>query len=150
MVVDLGRLNHKSVHLLGADGEVLVVTAATIPGLYNAKRAVETLLAADLDADRIRLVVNHIGGKHEVSRVDMQTMFGVPVYATVPSDESEVHLAFVQKRLPGANSQIRKAVAALARKMTGIPEQRKASALTSLVSFARFRRPAADAAPSSN
>jgi Flp pilus assembly CpaE family ATPase len=148
-VVDLGRINHKSVNLLGADGEVLVVTAATIPALYNAKRAVDTLLAASIDADRIRLVVNHIGGKHEVSRVDLQSMFGVPVYATVPSDESEVHLAFVQKRLPGGHSQIRKAVAALARKITGIPE-RKSSTLTSLVSFARFRRPAADSASSSN
>jgi pilus assembly protein CpaE len=147
-VLDLGRLNHKSVDLLGVDGEVLVVTAATIPALYDAKRAVETLLAAAIDADRIRLVVNHIGGKHEVSRVDLQSIFGVPVYATVPSDESEVHQACVQKRLPGVHSQIRKAIAALARKMTGIPEQRKASALTSLVSFARFRRPAGDAASS--
>lgn len=148
-VVDLGRINHRSVDLLGADGEVLVVTAATIPALYNAKRAVDTLLAASIDADRIRLMVNHIGGKHEVSRVDLQNMFGVPVYATVPSDESEVHLAFVQKRLPGGQSHLRKAIAAVARKMTGIPE-RKGSTLTSLVSFARFRRPAADAASSSN
>jgi pilus assembly protein CpaE len=149
-VIDLGRLNHKSVSLLGAEGDVFVVTAATIPALYNAKRAVETLLAASIDADRIRLVVNHIGGKHEVSREDLQSMFGIPVYATVPSDESEVHQACVQKRLPGAQSHIRKAIVALARKMTGMPEQRKLSALTSLVSFARFRRPAGDAASSSN
>jgi pilus assembly protein CpaE len=148
-VIDLGRLNHKSVSLLGADGEVLVVTAATIPALYNAKRAVETLLAAAIDADRIRLVVNHIGGKHEVSREDVQSMFGVPVYATVPSDPSEVHQACIQKRLPASQSNIRKAVAALARKMTGMPDQRKTSALTSLVSFARFRRPSEDAASSS-
>jgi pilus assembly protein CpaE len=150
MVIDLGRLNHKSVDLLGADGEAFVVTAATIPALYNAKRAVETLLDASIDADRVRLIVNHIGGKHEVSREDLQSMFGIPVYATVPSDESEVHQACVQKRLPGAQSHIRKAVAALARKMTGIPEQRKTSTLTSLVSFARFRRPAGEAASSSN
>ena len=92
-------------------GEVLVVTAATIPARYNAKRAVDTLLAAAIDPDRIRLVVNHIGGKHEMSRADLQNMFGVPVYATVPSDESEVHLACIQKRLPGGQSQMRKAIA---------------------------------------
>ena len=148
-VIDLGRLNHKAVSLLGPDGEVFVATAGTIPALYNAKRAVETLLAAAIDADRIRMVVNHIGAKLEVSREDLKSMFGVPVYATVPSDESEVHQACVQKRLPGVQSQIRKAVAALARKMTGVPEQRKTSTLTSLVSFARFRRPG-DAAASSN
>jgi Flp pilus assembly CpaE family ATPase len=147
-VIDLGRLNHKSVDLLGADGEVFVVTAATIPALYSAKRAVETLLAASIDAERIRLIVNHLAEKHEVPQEDLQNMFGVPVYATVPSDAAEVHQACVQKRLPGAQSHIRKAVAALARKMTGVPEQRK-GALTSLVSFARFRRPAEDAAASS-
>jgi pilus assembly protein CpaE len=148
-VIDLGRLNHKSVSLLGADGEVLVVTAATIPALYNAKRAVETLLAAAIDADRIRLIVNHIGGKNEVPGEDLQNMFGVPVYASVPSDPSELHQACVQKRLPGLQSNFRKAIAVLARKMTGVPEQRK-SALTSLVSFARFRRPAEDTAASSS
>jgi pilus assembly protein CpaE len=148
-VIDLGRLNHKSVSLLGADGEVLVVTASTIPALYNAKRAVETLLAAAVDADRIRLIVNHIGGKNEVSGEDLQNMFGVPVYASVPSDPYEVHQACVQKRLPGLQSNFRKAIAVLARKMTGVPEQRK-SALTSLVSFARFRRPAEDTAATSS
>jgi Flp pilus assembly CpaE family ATPase len=149
-VIDLGRLNHKAVNLLGAEGEVFVVTAATIPALYNAKRAVETLLGAAIDPDRIRLIVNHIGGKPELSGEALQNMFGVPVFATVPSDASEVHHACVQKRLPGAHSHIRKAIGALARKMTGIPEQRKGSTLTSLVSFARFRRPSADAASSSN
>ena len=148
-VIDLGRLNHKSVDLLGAGGEVFVVTAATIPALYNAKRAVETLLASNIDADRIRLVVNHISEKQVVSGEDLQNMFGIPVYATVPSDASELHQACVQKRLPGVHSNIRKAIAGLARKMTGIPEQRK-GALTSLVSFARFRRPAEGAAASSS
>ena len=126
-----------------------MVTASTIPALYNAKRAVETLLAAAVDADRIRLIVNHIGGKNEVSGEDLQNMFGVPVYASVPSDPYEVHQACVQKRLPGLQSNFRKAVSVLARKMTGVPEQRK-SALTSLVSFARFRRPAEDKAASSS
>ena len=80
---------------------------------------------------------------------DFAYMFGVPVYATVPSDPFEVHQACVQKRLPGMQSNFRKSIAGLARKMTGVPEQRK-SALTSLVSFARFRRPAEDTVASSS
>jgi Flp pilus assembly CpaE family ATPase len=144
-VIDLGRLNYRSVRLLGADGEVFVVTAATIPALYNAKRAVETLRAAAIDGDRIRLIVNHIGEKPLVSGDALQNMFGVPVYATVPSDASELHQACVQKRLPGAQSSVRKAIAGLTRKVTGIPEPRKGT-LTSLVSFARFRKAADGAA----
>jgi len=148
-VVDMGRLNHKSANLLGADGEGFVVTAATIPALYSAKRAVETLLDAAIDADRIRIIVNHIGEKNLVSGEDVQNMFGVPVCATVPSDPTGVHQACVQRRLPGVQSSIRKAVARMAREITGIPEQRK-STLTSLVSFARFLRPTKDAALSSS
>jgi hypothetical protein len=48
------------------------------------------------------------------------------------------------------HSHFRKAIAGLARKVTGIPEQKK-GALTSLVSFARFRKSAnSDLASSSN
>jgi Flp pilus assembly CpaE family ATPase len=82
-----------------------------------------------------------MGEKQVVSREALSSMFGVPVYATVPSDAAELNQACVQKRLPGAHSNFRKAVAGLARKVTGVPEQKK-SGLTSLVSFARFRKPA--------
>ena len=147
-VLDLGRLSHKSLSVLGADDDVFVVTAATIPALYNAKRAVESLRAASIDADRIRLIVNHVGEKQLVSGDALNHMFGVPVYATVPNDPSELHQACVQKRLPGVQSNIRKAIAGLARKVTGLPEQRKGG-LTSLVSFARFRRTTESAVVSS-
>ncbi len=147
-VLDLGRLSYKSLSLLGADDDVFVVTAATIPALYSAKRAVEALRAATIDADRIRLIVNHMGEKQLLSGDSLNHMFGVPVYATVPNDPSELHQACVQKRLPGVQSNIRKAIAGLARKVTGLPEQRKGT-LTSLVSFARFRRPSEGAAVSS-
>ncbi len=148
-VIDLGRLNYKSVDLLGAEDDVFVVTAATIPALYSAKRAVETLRDAAIDADRIRLVVNHIAEKYVMSGDALKNMFGVPIYATVPSDPSELHQACVQKRLPGVQSNIRKSIAGLARKMTGMPEPRK-GALNSLVSFARFRRPSEAAASSTS
>ncbi|MDP9115002.1 MAG: hypothetical protein M3O20_15150, partial [Acidobacteriota bacterium] len=75
-------------------------------------------------------------------------MFGVPVYATIPSDAPELHQACVQKRLPEPNSALRKAVAGLARKISGLPEPRK-STLVSLVSFAeRFRKSPESAAVS--
>lgn len=141
-VLDLGRLNHKSISLLGPESEVFVVTASTIPALYTAKRAIEALRGAVIDTDRIRLIVNRTGEKHLMSGDAMNSMFGIPVYATIPSDPSELHQACVQKRLPGVQSNIRKAIAGLARKVTGLPEQRKGP-LTSLVSFAeRFRKPA--------
>jgi pilus assembly protein CpaE len=139
MVLDLGRLSHKSLSLLAPDNEVFVVTTSTIPALYSAKQTLEALSNAAIDPDRIRLIVNQMGEKQLVSRDTLNTMFGVPVYATVPSDATELNQACVQKRLPGMHSHFRKAIAGLARKVTGIPEPKKGT-LTSLVSFARFRK----------
>jgi Flp pilus assembly CpaE family ATPase len=145
-VLDLGRLNHQSLGLLGAESEVLLVTASTIPALYTAKRTVEALRISGIDSDHIRLIVNHTAEKQMLSGDTLNQMFGVPVYATIPSDALELHQACVQKRLPGPGSALRKAIAGLARKLTGLPEQRKSS-LISLVSFAeRFRKSAENAA----
>jgi Flp pilus assembly CpaE family ATPase len=141
MVLDLGRISHKSLSLLGHDSEVFVVTTSTIPALYAAKKTLEALRKADIDPERTRLIVNQMGEKQLVSREALNSMFGVAVYATVPSDAAELNQACVQKRLPGMHSAFRKAIAGLARKVTGVPEQKK-SGLTSLVSFARFRKSA--------
>jgi pilus assembly protein CpaE len=147
-VLDLGRLSRQSLGLLGSESEVLLVTASTIPALYTAKRTVESLRVSGIDSDHIRLIVNHTAEKPMLSGDTLNQMFGVPVYATVPSDTLELHQACVQKRLPGPHSALRKAIAGLARKITGLPEQRKSS-LISLVSFAeRFRKSAENAAVS--
>jgi Flp pilus assembly CpaE family ATPase len=144
-VLDLGRLSHQSLGLLGPESEVLLVTASTIPALYTAKRTVESLRVCGIDSDHIRLIVNHTAEKQMLSGDTLNQMFGVPVYATIPSDALELHQACVQKRLAGPNSPLRKAIAGLARKITGLPEQRK-STLISLVSFAeRFRKSAENA-----
>ena len=147
-VLDLGRLSRQALGLLGPESEVLLVTASTIPALYTAKQTVESLRVAGIDSDHIRLIVNHTAEKPVLSGDTLSQMFGVPVYATIPSDAQELHQACVQKRLPEPNSALRKAVAGLARKISGLPEPRK-STLVSLVSFAeRFRKPPESAAVS--
>ena len=132
--------------LLNTVTDIFVVTTTTIPSLYNAKRVIEVLQMEAIESDRIRLIVNYAGETQPWSRGELNNMFGVPIYATVPNDSKELHSAGVQKRLPGKHSNIRKAIAGLARKLTGLPEESRKSTLTSLVSLAeRFRKPAEDA-----
>ena len=141
-VLDLGRLNQKSLALLAAVSDVFVVTTTAIPALYNAKRIIETLDAEAIETDRIRLIVNDVGEAQPMSRGELNNMFGVPIYATIPNDSKELYSAGVQKRLPGKNSNIRQAIAGLARKLTGVPEPPRKGTLTSLISLAeRFRKP---------
>lgn len=145
-VLDLGRLNQESLALLNTVSDIFVVTTTTIPSLYSAKRVIEVLQTEAIESDRIRLIVNYAGEIQPWSRGELNNMFGVPIYATIPNDSKELHSAGVQKRLPGKHSNIRKAIAGLARKLTGLPEESRKSTLTSLVSLAeRFRKPAEDA-----
>jgi pilus assembly protein CpaE len=145
-VLDLGRLNQESLALLNTVSDIFVVTTTTIPALYSAKRVIEALSTEAIESNRIRLVVNYMGETQPWSRGELNNMFGVPIYGTMPNDSKELHSAGVQKRLPGKHSNIRKAIAELARKLTGLPEEPRKSTLTSLVSLAeRFRRPTEEA-----
>ena len=147
VVLDLGRLSHRSLSLLDAQSDVFVVTTTTIPALYNAKRVIEALRTASIDADHIRLIVNYTGEVQPLSRSDLNRMFGVPVYATVPGDREELYEAYMQKRLPARDSHMRKAIAGVARRLSGLPEDARKGRLTSLVSLAeKFRKPAKETA----
>jgi pilus assembly protein CpaE len=149
-VLDLGRLNQASLDSIEYVNEVFVVTTATIPALFNAKRAIETLQTAAIDADRIRLIVNRVGKMQPLSQRALHNMFGVPVYAAIPSDGGELHKACVEKRLASKDSPFRKAIAHIVQNLTGIAEQPRKGTLASLVSLAeRFRRTAAGIAASS-
>jgi len=142
-VLDLGRLNQDSSALVAALTDVFVVTSTAIPSLYNAKRVIEALQAEAIEPNRIRLIVNHVGESQPWSRGELNNMFGVATYGTVPNDARELHTAGVQKRLPGKNSNIRQAIAGLARKLSGRPEESRKGTLTSIISLAdRFRKPA--------
>jgi len=148
-VLDLGRLNQDSLALVAAVSDVFVVTTTAIPSLYSAKRIIEALHSEAIESDRIRLIVNHVGETQPWSRGELNNMFGVPTYATLPNDSKELHSAGVQKRLSGKNSHIRQAIAGLARKLSGLPQEARKGTLTSLISLAeRFRKLTEDAGAS--
>ena len=119
-VLDLGRLNAASAALLDPVMDVLVVTTVSVPSLYSAKRLVDGLRDT-LNQDRTRLVVNHIESSLSMPRSELDSMFGIPLYANVPYDREELHAACVQRRLPAKGSKVEKEIASLTRRLTGIP-----------------------------
>jgi Flp pilus assembly CpaE family ATPase len=142
-VLDLGRLNRGSLTLLESVNEMLLVTTPAIPSLYNAKLAIESLRTAAVETERIRMIVNHTGEPHPASRIELNNMFGIPVFATIPNDADELFIACVEKRLAGPRSHLRQAVAGIARKLAGLEEQPGKAKFASLLGIAeRFRKPA--------
>jgi len=118
IVLDLGRLNSCASEVLDAADEHVVVTTTSIPALYETKRAIETLRGAGL-SDRIRLTVNRVEALEGCSPKDVRSIFGIEVSAVLSSSTRELNEAYVQKKLPGKDSDFSKSMAKLVQAVGG-------------------------------
>jgi Flp pilus assembly CpaE family ATPase len=123
-VLDLGRLNGISAGMLDLVNQLFVVTTIGIPALYEAKRAIDALVRAGVEGDRLRLIVNEIEETQALSGRQLNQVFGVQVFARLPRDTEELHKACVLRKLPREDSGIRQQIAALARNVAGLPEKK--------------------------
>jgi Flp pilus assembly CpaE family ATPase len=135
VVADLGRPSGFSLGLLDKVTELFLVTTTSVPALYEAKRSIDSLRKAGFEGDRLRLIVNQLSRSQEFSGSELDRLFGVPVYAKFSAASQELHDACVQKKLPGKNSDFRLQMAALARKMAGLPPEKPRSRVSQIFSF---------------
>ena len=140
-VLDLGRVDRLSVALANKVQEIFLVTSTSIGALYEAKRAIGALANAQGDADRIRLLVNQFESR-SFSGSELNSIFGIPVYAPLPADPDEIQKSCLEKTLPSEASSFRKQMVKLARKVANLPEKKCKTSLGPLFPFAnKFRRP---------
>lgn len=138
-VLDLGRIDTLSMALANKVQEIYLVTSTAIGALYEAKRAVGAFMGAYGDADRIRLIVNQLENR-SFSGSELNSIFGIPVYATLPAEPEEMQKSCLEKTLPSETSNFRKQMVKLARKVAGLPEKKpRAGAIFPFAS--KFRRP---------
>ena len=121
IVLDLGRLNSCAPDVLEAVDEHVVVTTTSILALYETRRAIDTLRGAGL-SDRIRLTVNRVEAVESCSPKDVRSIFGVEVAAVLPNSTRELNEGYVQKKLPGKDSDFSKAIAKLVQAVGGPQE----------------------------
>ncbi len=122
-VLDLGPVNALSMRLLEKVNDIFIVTTTAITTLYQTKRVIEALLKANVEQDRIRLVVNQMENGDRFSGNDLNSIFGIPVYGILPASREDIHKASIQRKLPPEGSNFRKEVARIARKVAGISEK---------------------------
>jgi Flp pilus assembly CpaE family ATPase len=135
IVLDLGRLDHFSRSLLDRVDDVLLVTTTSVPGLYEAKRVIAALRRADFEGDRLRLIVNQLGNTQDFRGSELDNIFGIPVYAKLPGSAQQLHDACVQGKLPAENTDFRREIANVARKLAGLPPKPK-NRVAQIFSFA--------------
>ncbi|MCU1234287.1 MAG: response regulator receiver protein [Candidatus Solibacter sp.] len=145
-VLDLGRMTSLSLSLLERVNQLYLVTTFSVPALYEAKRTIGALMKAGLDTDRLRVVLNHVGASQNFSGDELGRIFGVPVYANLPSAAQELHDACAQEELLVGSSGYRVQMARLARRVAGLSEERSGPVAQFRSFTSKFRRNTNDTA----
>ncbi len=88
LVVDCGgRLDAATRTVSLAADLLLLVCTPDVPSVRNAWRRLQLLQRQGVDLDKIRLVLNRWDGGRTVSELDVEANLGIPVAATISSDD---------------------------------------------------------------
>jgi pilus assembly protein CpaE len=125
-LLDLGRnVNPATLSILDMADETYLVTTPEVPALHQAKHVVQVLLDAGYSRSHLRLVLNRTTKRVDVTFDELETMLGVPVFATVVNDFDSLYEAFSEGRLVSDSSDASTDFARLAGKIAGLPETKK-------------------------
>lgn len=114
-------INSATAEVVKAAHTVFIVCEPELPSLRLAALRQAELEAAEVPADRIRLLVN----RWEIGRMNQEQILklaGTPAFANLPNDYVEVKNAALEGRLVAQESAFGKACHELARRLSGLPE----------------------------
>jgi pilus assembly protein CpaE len=124
-VVDLGRsLSLMAVQVLEEIDEAYLVTTLDVPALHQAKQIVQTLLNTGYGRNRLRLVLNRMPQRLDVTPEELEKMLGLPVYCMLPSDYSALYDSYSEGKLLPPNTSLGKHLVRFADKLAGITEEK--------------------------
>ncbi len=125
-VLDLGRnVNPATLSILDMVDETYLVTTPEVPALHQAKQIVQVLLDAGYSRSHLRLLLNRTSKRIDVTFDELESMLGVPVFATVGNDFDALYEAFSEGRLVSDSSAPGEDFARLAGKIAGVQEPKK-------------------------
>ncbi|MGA2327274.1 MAG: hypothetical protein ABSH05_13410 [Bryobacteraceae bacterium] len=127
IVTDLGRsLNALSLGMLEEIDDLYLVATPDVPSLHQCKQVVQVLLDAGYARQRLHLVMNRMPKRSDLGPGELQRLFGVPVYESMPNDYPVLYETYAEGNLLPASSELGKSMNALASKITGAAPKEKA------------------------
>jgi pilus assembly protein CpaE len=81
-----------------------------MPSLYLMRRSIQVLREAGYSPEQLRVLVNRVEKRSELSVEDMQKIFRAPVHATFPDDTADVDKALRDGVPLAENSEFGKSV----------------------------------------
>jgi pilus assembly protein CpaE len=121
VVVDLGAgLAPNTVSALEEIDELVLVSTPELPSLQMTKLICHHLGSAGFRKDRVRLVINRMSRRVELSAEEIESAIGVPIYATLPNDYTAIDHAYSNGNLLPENNHLREEIRRLVRRVVGI------------------------------
>jgi pilus assembly protein CpaE len=124
-VVDLGRnLGFLGMSVLDEIDETCLITTLDVPALHQAKQIVQTLMNTGYARNRLRLVLNRVPQRLEVTPEEIEKMFGIPVFAVLTDEYQDLYDAYAEGRLL-SEGKLARQFKSLSMKIAGIQEEKK-------------------------
>jgi pilus assembly protein CpaE len=123
--VDLGRsLSRVSMAALEEIDEACLITTLEVPALHQAKLIVQTLIDSGFGKNRIRLILNRIPRRLDITPDELEKMLGIPIFCMVPNDYPELYESYAEGRLLSRTSNLGKEMVRLAGKLSGVEDEK--------------------------
>ncbi|MBM3726655.1 MAG: response regulator [Acidobacteria bacterium] len=123
VLVDLPSIFHRnSLFALPEADQALLISTAELPSLHLARKAVNMLNQVGFGKDRYRIVINRFNKKSAITQAEMETIFNSPIHATLPNDYFSMHRAVTLAQPLAGDTDLAKAVDALAKSLTAAAE----------------------------
>ena len=126
VVLDLGRnLNPTTLSILDQIDETYLVMSHEVPALHQAKQMIRYLLDGGYSAANLRLVLNRMPKRLDVTLEELEQMLGIPIYATLANEYQTLQEAYSEGRLVDPNSNLGKSFGRFTAKIAGTTESKK-------------------------
>ena len=124
-IVDLGRnLSFLGMSVLDEIDETCLVTTLDVPALHQAKTIVQTLMNTGYARNRLRLILNRVPQRLEVTPEEIEKMFGIPVFAVITEEYQDLYDAYAEGRLL-TDGKLARQMHSLSMKIAGVQEEKR-------------------------
>jgi pilus assembly protein CpaE len=125
-VIDLGRnMNFLGLSILDEIDETFLVTTLEIPALHRAKQILQKLTDSGYGRNRLRLVLNKLPSRQDITPMEIEKMLGWPIYGQLSDDTESLYEAYSEGKLLPPSAKLSRQLAQLARKLAGIAEPKE-------------------------
>lgn len=124
--IDLGRnMNFLGLSILDEIDETFLVTTLEIPALHRAKQILQKLTDSGYGRNRLRLVLNKLPHRQDITPLEIEKMLGWPVYALLSDDSEALYESYSEGKLLPQSAKLSRQISQFARKIAGIAEPKE-------------------------